>query len=316
MKDIVKSQTNDEYKFINGKKVKVSRRKRRSNVMTYSALAVAAFTIVGLIVCLCFLFDLKEVTVNGVTLYTNEQILAVGGVTKGSNLIRTNTDIIEQRLLNTLPYIEEVKVTKDYPNSLVIEVKEAEKCVEIENAGRYCVLSKAGNLLEVDNTTRDASLPLVVGFEIKEPKANKPVESNDAGKAKVLMQMIGDIEKSGLKKIVEINITNRTDLYLKYDNRIDIQLGSSLDMEYKLESVKAVIDNKLIEGYEGLLRYNGANSGISAIPKAALTTRRPEQIVPEVQQGEVVTTSPGQQPAQQIPQANNNTAPGEYTGWQ
>jgi len=312
MKDIVKSQTNDEYKFINGKKVKVSRRKRRSNVMTYSALTVAAFTVIGLIVCLCFLFDLKEVTINGVTLYTNEQILAVGGVTKGSNLIRTNTDIIEQRLLDTLPYVEEVSVKKDYPNSLIIEIKEAEKCAEIENAGRYCILSRKGNVLEVDNPNRDTSLPLVIGFDIKEPKANYPVESNDAGKAKVLMQMIGDIEKSGLDKIGEINITNRTDLYLKYDGRIDIQLGSSLDMEYKLESVKAVIDNKLIDGYEGLLRYNGANSGISAIPKAALTTRRPEQVAPEAQPGESVTTLPPEQPQNQT----TTTQPGQYTGWQ
>lgn len=315
MKDIVKSQTNDEYKFINGRKVKVNRRRRRSNVMTYSALTVAAFTVIGLIVCLCFLFDLKDVTVNGVTLYTNEQILAVGGVQTGSNLIRTNTDVIEKRLLDTLPYVEEVSVKKDYPNSLRITVKEAEKCAEIENSGRYCVISKKGVLLEVDNTVRDTSLPLVTGFDIKEPKINTPVVSNDAGKAKVLLQLIEDIEKCGLRKINEINISERTDLFLKYDGRIDIQLGSSLDMEYKLDSIKAVIDNKLIDDYEGLLRYNGANSGISAIPKAALTTRKPRQVVPEVDQAEITT-----RPPQQVPPQNNGgngeQPAGQYTGWQ
>ena len=58
MKDIVKSQANDEYKVINGRKVRVQRRKRRSNLMTYCALAVAFFTTLGLVISLCFLFDL------------------------------------------------------------------------------------------------------------------------------------------------------------------------------------------------------------------------------------------------------------------
>ena len=49
MKDIVKSQAADEYKVINGKKVRLTRRRRRSNVMTYSALAVAVFTAIGLV---------------------------------------------------------------------------------------------------------------------------------------------------------------------------------------------------------------------------------------------------------------------------
>lgn len=308
MKDVVKSHMGDEYKYINGKKVKVSRRRRRSDVMTYSAITVAVFTAIGLVLSLCFLFDLKEVTISGVSLYTSEQILTVGGVTTGANLIRTNTSVIEDRLIDTLPYVEDVRVSKSYPNGLKIEVTEARKCAEIENAGRYCVLSKKGNILEVDNVYHDPSLPLITGFELKEPKANQPAESKDAGKTKVLMQLIGDIEKSGFTNVTEIDMTNRTDLFLKYDNRIDIQLGSSLDMQYKLESIKAVIDNKLIDGYEGLLRYNGANSGISAIPKAALTTRPPQQIVPDVSEDEIVSTPPQQTTA---PSTDNT-----YTGWQ
>ena len=44
-------------------------------------------------------------------------------------------------------------------------------------------------------------------------------------------------------------------------------MGSSADMNYKLNYFKAIIDKCLTKDYEGTLIYNGTDSGISAIPK-------------------------------------------------
>ena len=46
----------------------------------------------------------------GVTLYTNEQILVVGGVSGEGNLMRTDTDVIAERLKKYLVYVEDVSV--------------------------------------------------------------------------------------------------------------------------------------------------------------------------------------------------------------
>lgn len=269
MKDIVKSQIDDEYKVINGRKVKTRRRQRRSNLVTYCAIAVAVFSGIGLIVSLFFLFDVKEVKIEGVSLYTNEQIMLVGGVETGSNLIRTNTSVIENRLVETLPYIEKATVSKDYPNSLEISVVEATKCADIELNSRYYVISSNGILLETENLEHDGSLPLVKGFELKEPELNKKLVSEDSGKAKVLMQVLDSIKSSGIKGITVIDLTKRNDIVVYCEGRIVMMLGSSLDMDSKLVSMKAVIENELPNDYEGTLIYNGANSGISAISKEA-----------------------------------------------
>ncbi|MBR4554318.1 MAG: FtsQ-type POTRA domain-containing protein [Ruminococcus sp.] len=346
MKDIVKSQAADEYKVINGKKVRLTRRRRRSNVMTYSALAVAVFTAIGLVACLCFLFDLKEVKVTGVTLYTNDQILAVGGVESGANLIRTNTSVIEKRLTDTLPYIKSAAVDKDYPNSLNITIVEEVKCAEIEKDGRYYVIAESGKILEAANPEHNAKLPLVKGFSLKDPETNKKIVSEDDHKAKVLLNLLDSIRNSGFEKITAIDITERTDILLDYDGRIQIKLGSSIDLDYKLASLKAVIDQKLSDTYEGTLKYNGANSGISAIPKGALnrpvTTPAQTTTTPAAQDGQTeqpVTDENGQpvetqpetpaeqplidevkpetQPAEQpAEQPAGQPAGEEYTGWQ
>lgn len=300
MKDVVKSQVNDEYKVINGRKVLVRRRRRRSNVATYCAIAIAVFTAVGLIVSLCFMFDLKEVRINGLTLYTNEQIIAVGGIENGQNLIRINTGVIEQRLVETLPYIEEASVSKDYPGSIELKLVEAVKSAEIEYGGRYYVISEAGNVLECENFEHNAQLPLVKGFELKEPRPGGKLDSEDPGKTKILLSLLEEIKKAEFDGITVIDITDRTDIILYYGDRIDIKLGSSIDMPYKLKCVKAVIDQELPEDYEGTLKYNGAVSGVSALARAAQQTTT-TTAVPDASAAENTGTS---------------AAAEEYTGWQ
>ena len=57
MKDVIKSRQDDgEYKLINGQRVKVNRRKRRSNLNTYYALAVVLAAVIVLVLCLTVFF--------------------------------------------------------------------------------------------------------------------------------------------------------------------------------------------------------------------------------------------------------------------
>ena len=321
MKDIKKSQANDDVKVINGRKVKVARRKRRSNLLTYCALAVALFTSLGLVVSLCFLFDLEEVEVSGVTLYTNEQIVTVGGVESGANLVRTDTDVIEKRLLDTLPYLKTVSVSKDYPHSLKITVTEERKCADIELYGKFYVIAESGKILEAGNAFHDLTLPLITGFDLKEPELRDNVKSEDELKPKVLMQLLEAIERSGLDKITAIDMTERTDLVAVYDNRIKLRIGSSIDLEYKFTCMKSVIEQKLTSDFEGTLKYNNAKTGVSAFSKdaeAALEARTPPKVTvpPADETAEQVTASSDWQTTTASSWQTTEPAPADDYGWQ
>jgi len=322
MKDIVKSQINDEYKVQNGRKVRVNRRRRRSNLMTYCAIAVAVFTAIGLVVCLNFLFNLKEVRVEGVSLYTNDQILLVGGVEKGANLIRTNTSIIEQRLVETLPYIEKATVSKDYPNSLNIKIVEARKSADIEQNGAYYVISTAGMILEAGNQFHDPELPLIKGYTIKEPEINKELTSEDSVKTKVLLQLLKEIREARFSGITVIDLTERNDIVMMYKDRIELRVGSSFDIPHKLRDLKAVIDTRLEADFEGTLIYNGVNSGISAITKAAREAAAAEAAKRNAGKSDyrsTLTHDFGDLPREpEVPAEQQQTPAGEqeYTGWQ
>lgn len=308
MKDVIKSQPiTEEYKVINGQKVRVNRRKRRSNLNTYCALAIVFVAVIVLILCMTVFFNVKEIKVNGVSLYSNEQVLAVGGASNGINLIRTNTDVIEKRLLDNLVYIDEVTVEKDYPAAINIKIKEAVKAADIEYSGKYYVLSKSGKILEAANTGRTEGVPLIKGFELESLSPNEKIESEDAFKTKILQQLMDEIEELEFDNIRVIDLTDRTDIKLDYDGRIEIMLGSSVDIDYKLTYIKAVIDEHLADSYEGTLRYNGVNSGISAIPKADNETPPVKVDKPENTDESSQTDESGEQV-----DANDSTSGGDY----
>lgn len=220
-----------------------------------------------LVLCMFLFFNVTAIKIQGVTLYEDEQILVVGGVQNGQNLVRTNTDIVEKRLKDTLVYIDDVKVTKKFPSTLVINCTEAEKAADIEHDGSYYVLSSSGKILETKNPRVTGNIPVVEGFELKSKEQGEKISSEDSFKADILTELLADFEELKFENIDSIDMTTRSDIKLMYDGRIEIRLGSSVDMEYKLTYLKAVIDESLSDGYEGTLIYNGADSGISAIPK-------------------------------------------------
>ena len=218
-----------------------------------------------LIACLVFFFNIETIQIEGVTLYGDEQIQIVGGVQSGQNLIRLDTDVVEERLKNNLVYIEDVKVQQKLPSTLVITCTEAEKAVDIEDNGSYYVVSSSGRVLE-QCAKPTGRIPVIKGFELKSKTPGEELASKDSLKTDILSQLLAGIQDNHYKRITNIDMSDRSDIKILYDERIEIRLGSSVDIESKLTQIKAVIDRQR-EDYEGTVIYNSIESGISAIPK-------------------------------------------------
>ena len=69
------------------------------------------------------LFTLREVKLIGATYLTKEDIIKVGNIYFGEPLFQLETDDIVRRLMQDLR-IEEVKVKRELPNTLEVEIKE------------------------------------------------------------------------------------------------------------------------------------------------------------------------------------------------
>ncbi len=261
-----------------------------------------------LIACLVFFFNIETIQIEGVTLYGDEQIQIVGGVQSGQNLIRLDTDVVEERLKNNLVYIEDVKVQQKLPSTLVITCTEAEKAVDIEDNGSYYVVSSSGRVLE-QSAKPTGKIPVIKGFELKSKTPGEELASKDSLKTDILSQLLAGIQDNHYKRITNIDMSDRSDIKILYDERIEIRLGSSVDIESKLTQIKAVIDRQR-EDYEGTIIYNSIESGISAIPKEK-NTPVIDDTADENSSSAEDDTSQAQTDTQEEFPADNNT-----DGWQ
>ena len=258
---------------------------RKLDLRVLYALAAVIAVVVILILCMTVFFNVHEVEVRGVSLYTNDQIVNIGGIYEDMNLVRTDVGRAEKRLTDNLVYIDEVEVTKEYPSTVVINCKEAVKAADIEYEGGYYVLSSSGRILEADNPEPTGGIPVITGFrfyvaqdliddgeeltdeEIFAYRAPGAVlRSEDNYSDKIICDLLEELDKQGFEKVKSIDITSRANIIMNIDDRLELKPGSSADIDYKLSYFKAVM-GKLAKDYEGTLIYNGSENGVSAIPR-------------------------------------------------
>ena len=107
-------------------------------------------------------FRITSVVINGRKQLSQDEILAVGGVSGRSSLLFLDADNVRDKL-KANPWIADATVLKLYPGQLMIEITERKAFALWQEAGRLSVIADDGALLEPYVSRRFLSLPLVVG---------------------------------------------------------------------------------------------------------------------------------------------------------
>ena len=104
-----------------GYRGKTGKRKSRGSRTAGSVILLfAVFLLIGTIV----FFRVRSVDVQGAVVYTEEEIVQGSGVNPGENLLFLRGAAVSERLFDSLPYLESVRVAKKLPGTLVITVTE------------------------------------------------------------------------------------------------------------------------------------------------------------------------------------------------
>lgn len=275
MKDIEKTNLSDEqYRIINGEKVIVSRKKRRRNMSLYYFIIVVFIIMALIFLSLTVFFNIKKVEVIGTDLYTDEQITQIAGVGDSDNLFRIDISQMKTDILNSFPYLEDITIKRKLPSTLKFTAVQAVPMANIQNEdGTFCVISTTGRIIETGVLEKKSGLVTVIGMNLKVKDLGTTYEDEDSMKTTILNQILSEINTLGMTKMNTINLKNRRDIKMTYDGRLDIEVGSSVDLAFKIKYVHAVI-GKLADTYQGTLIYHNATSGLSAIPKTAEAAKK------------------------------------------
>jgi cell division protein FtsQ len=107
-------------------------------------------------------FRITAVAINGRKQLTQDEVLAIGGVSGRSSLLFLDAAVVRDKL-KTNPWIAEATVLKLYPGQLQIDIVERSAFALWQQDGRLSVIADDGAVLEPYLSRRFISLPLVVG---------------------------------------------------------------------------------------------------------------------------------------------------------
>lgn len=185
-------------------------------------------------------FNVTTVKVIGETGYEDTQIVAVSGIRNGDNLMRLDTLAVREKLLAGLLNVEDAAIHKSYPSTVEITVAPCIPSANIACTGGYLLISGKGKILDL-KTEADPNLLTVYGFEPADLTIGTYLSSADEQKGKIYETLFETIQDKQYKTIVSVNMTDKYDIHVNYENRIDFALGNSNEIVYKLELAAAAI---------------------------------------------------------------------------
>jgi cell division protein FtsQ len=202
-------------------------------------IAVAVFAVLG-----SGLFEITTVRVDGRVYSGGPSFDAVVEELEGSNVLRVDTEEAE-RALERIPWVEDARVTTDFPNGARIEVREREPSIAYQGTdGQYRVLDREGRVLDVIPGQPVAYLELfVIGSPAVDLDAGQKAPPGYRAAATLAQALTPEIRA----RVVSISCdADATDLRMLLTSDIEggdieVRFGAAQDLVDKLVRLQTVL---------------------------------------------------------------------------
>ncbi len=257
---------------------------------------LAILALAGFFSSLFFIVD--TVTITGSSNYPPETILEASGIKDGDNLTRFNTKKSAKKI-EKLPYVAKATVKAVPPTTIKIEITPSLPAANFFSDKGILLVSSEGKVLESVEESRaglfnfygtSPKIGLIPGdmFVSEDDKKDSTVyalleffernnsEDPDADDAhREEKHYMADFAKG----ITAIDVTDRTQIEIVYNDRITVKIGTSTDLDYKINFASNIIFTELPENLEGTLELHGSSdSKLSYSFREKSSIERSEQL--------------------------------------
>ena len=217
------------------------RRGRRFGVL-YKLLTLVVVCAAA-VLALTLFFKVESVEVTGNSRYSAQEIQDACGVQLGDNLYLLSKPDMVQRLHQRLPYIDEVRITRQLPNTLCVQVTEFSTVYAVEQEGTVWLLTSGGKIVETAAERGDT--PLIDGCELLAPSLGGDVSFalELQNRRESLFALLTALESAELTGDVRaIHLGDPTVLSMDYTERFSVEMPYSADYPRLLRYLTLVIE--------------------------------------------------------------------------
>lgn len=211
--------------------------------------------VVAAIFVMSITFRVSIIEVRGNEHYTDAEIINAIDIEEGDNLFFFDRFAAVSRVFAKLPYVEEVTVTRNLPNKVIIDVIENKAIAYIKLGSELWTLDKNCKVLGKAAEGEEESLVSVTGLNPGTLFVNEQLttEDNNTRAVEYLISILHQIDSRGLsKQIREIDMSNVNAVNLQYGDKYTIKLGDPYNTNHKFALIVSCI-SKLLEGDTGFI---------------------------------------------------------------
>ncbi len=212
------------------KKERIKRQQLRAIIGVGCAIVFAV-----ILIFMTPLFNIKEIRLEGNDTVSKEVINEKIGYLIGANLFSTSVSGIEEKMVE-IPQINAVKINKAiFPARLEVLVTESRPAASVLSGSAILIVDSDLKIIDDASTFDYESLPSISGISVSGYELNSELKVDSDEKRDVLLEMLKTFEYCGLIEVIKhIGVDDLTAITFNYDNRIDVQCGSPLQMERKI----------------------------------------------------------------------------------
>ena len=136
-----------------------SRRKRQGNFAFLYRLLTFVMICGAIVAALSLFFKADQIFVTGTSRYSQQQVLQASGIRQGGNLFLLNKHQAAAAITDQLPYVESVRIRRQLPNALRIEITECTHPLALEQDGALWLLTATVSSLTSSSPARGSPAP-------------------------------------------------------------------------------------------------------------------------------------------------------------
>lgn len=209
-------------------------------------------------------FILKEIVVQGNEVYSDEEIVALSGLTLGEDTLKIEKSRIQGNFSRNC-YVELIEMDILYPDRVLLTIRERRPCAVVNCAGVMLVIDSEGVILERMTGSPSDDL-ITVSMNASLSTQGHSVESTKAGELETMTLILEGLEAQGMTELIaEINVRDRFNIYMISRTGVQIMLGEKDDMDDKLLLTRLVLEKLTNEGItRGVLDVSTGQNAVYA----------------------------------------------------
>ncbi|MCQ2531096.1 MAG: FtsQ-type POTRA domain-containing protein [Saccharofermentans sp.] len=194
-------------------------------------------------------FRVDRVTIVGNYEVSDEEIMQELGLEYGNHMFR-NYYTSSKNLVSRNPYIQDISVSRKFPSTVTVEVKERKKIAYISTPDGYIAIDDSGIVLELSAKKDEEVRPLLCGLDINSATIGKKIDvMEDNSFRKMIIVLSAALSASEaydgahydsydfFGSIEEIRIIKSGMLF------ITVELPDGADLQVKLKDISSISDD-------------------------------------------------------------------------